>query len=83
MDPLVPQRGIVAGSASATFEAKMALLPMMNDEMDLRGDATCMLSLHVDDLSQHQWGDTMHTVLQEMKVHVHRVGHRLQKELGL
>eukprot|EP00959_Pyramimonas_sp_CCMP1952_P136660 2860026-Pyramimonas_sp.AAC.1 len=56
---------------------------MMNDELDLRGDANCMLSVHVDDLSQHQWGDTMLTVLQEMKVHVHRVGHRLQKELGL
>eukprot|EP00959_Pyramimonas_sp_CCMP1952_P274953 5747762-Pyramimonas_sp.AAC.1 len=67
MDPLVPQRVIVAGSVSATFEAKMALLPMMNDAMDFRGDANCMLSLHVGDLSQHQWGDTMLTVLQDMK----------------
>eukprot|EP00959_Pyramimonas_sp_CCMP1952_P131209 2743182-Pyramimonas_sp.AAC.1 len=83
MGPLDPQRGIVAGSASAALEAKMALLPMMDDEMDLRGDADSMRPLHVNDLSQHQWRDTMLTVLKEMKEHVHRVGHRLQKELGL
>eukprot|EP00959_Pyramimonas_sp_CCMP1952_P051395 1073916-Pyramimonas_sp.AAC.1 len=83
MGPLAPQRGSVAGSAGATFEAKMALLPMMGEEMGLRGDANSMLSLHVDDPSQHQWGDTMLTVLHEMKEHVRRVGHRLQKELGL
>eukprot|EP00959_Pyramimonas_sp_CCMP1952_P304519 6373182-Pyramimonas_sp.AAC.1 len=52
MDLLVPQRGIVAGSASATFEAKMALIPMMDEEMDLRGDAnTSVGRLNVDGIA--------------------------------
>eukprot|EP00959_Pyramimonas_sp_CCMP1952_P406209 8513054-Pyramimonas_sp.AAC.1 len=55
MGPLDPNRGIVAGSASATLEAKMPLIPLMDDECEARGNASNMLSLHIDDLSQHHW----------------------------
>eukprot|EP00959_Pyramimonas_sp_CCMP1952_P316413 6622511-Pyramimonas_sp.AAC.1 len=40
-----------------------------------------MLSLHIDDLPQHHWGESMVNVLREMRDHVHRVGQRLQQEL--
>eukprot|EP00959_Pyramimonas_sp_CCMP1952_P423410 8869619-Pyramimonas_sp.AAC.1 len=67
--PLDPHRGVVAGSASATFEAKMSLLPLMDDECEARDNATNMLSLHIDDLSQHHWGGSMVKVLREMRDH--------------
>eukprot|EP00959_Pyramimonas_sp_CCMP1952_P221762 4636158-Pyramimonas_sp.AAC.1 len=59
MDSPDPRRGVVAGSASATFEAKMSLIPLMGEECEARANATNMLSLHIDDLSQHHWGRSM------------------------
>eukprot|EP00959_Pyramimonas_sp_CCMP1952_P162779 3402961-Pyramimonas_sp.AAC.1 len=43
------------GPAGATFEAEMSLIPLMDDECEARDNATHMLPLHIDDLSQHHW----------------------------
>eukprot|EP00959_Pyramimonas_sp_CCMP1952_P198576 4153688-Pyramimonas_sp.AAC.1 len=84
MGPLYPDgRSIVAGSSGATFEAKLALLHMIGDDMTLRPKDRTMLSFHVDNLSQRQWGPVTMEILKETRHHVRRIGHRLQKELCL
>eukprot|EP00959_Pyramimonas_sp_CCMP1952_P389266 8156506-Pyramimonas_sp.AAC.1 len=79
---LYPGRGIVAGSTTATYEAKVFLKPGV-DRFTTNMSDSASLSLHVDDLTLQQWGNCMGWVVGALKELAESVRSYLEIELQL
>eukprot|EP00959_Pyramimonas_sp_CCMP1952_P230778 4824376-Pyramimonas_sp.AAC.1 len=63
-DALWPTRGIVAGSTSATYEAKAFMLPSVLAGPNFEGASQ---GLHVGDLSLHSWRESTELCVGQLK----------------